>query len=155
MSLDPADVLGYITRDHRDLDDLLGRLLTALDSGDLTRAKEAMTVFDAGLRRHTSLEDEHLFMRTAGAKLLEGPQEGEDERVRRELSLEHVQVRELSGMILRFLAEKDDPIAARAMLPNLLRRWDAHTSREEAALHSLRWPNEELGEFFLPGWLGM
>ena len=155
MSPPPEEVMARIIRDHRHLDDLLGRCVSTITSEDLSGAALAIAAFDGELRRHTSLEDEHLFERPAGGKLAPSPQESDDEVLRRELAVEHVQVRELSGMILRLVSERSDLKAARAMLPNLLRRWDAHTSREEAALHSLRWPDEELGEFFLPGWLGM
>jgi hypothetical protein len=52
----------------------------------------------------------------------------------RELRLEHVQVREVSAMIRRLLEEKNDLEGARRLAPNLARRWDAHTSREEREL---------------------
>ncbi len=47
------------------------------------------------------------------------------------LTPEHVQIRELSGMIVRLLAEKNDLEGTRRLAPNLARRWDAHTTREE------------------------
>jgi hypothetical protein len=47
------------------------------------------------------------------------------------LLLEHVQIREVSGMMRRLLEEKRDLAAARALCGNLARRWEAHTAREE------------------------
>jgi hypothetical protein len=147
--------MARLLRDHRHLDDLLGRCVWAFTSEDFSSAVQAIAAFDRELRRHTSLEDEHILERRPGGKLVPSPQESDEKVLRQELAVEHVQVRELSGMLLRLVSERSDLKAARAMLPNLLRRWEAHTSREEAALQSLRWPNEEPGEFFLPGWLGM
>lgn len=137
MTAEPAQVAALITQDHRHLDDLLGRVVSAFASGDAARAAQAVSAFDRGLRRHTGLEEEHLFARAAGSKLVARTDEQEADRLARELSVEHVQVRELSGMILRLLEEKGDHESARRLLPNLLRRWDAHTTREEAQLAAL------------------
>jgi hypothetical protein len=50
------------------------------------------------------------------------------------LHLEHMQVREAAAMIRRLLDEKNDLEGARRLAPNLARRWDAHTTREERDL---------------------
>ena len=52
----------------------------------------------------------------------------------RQLRLEHVQIRELSGMMRRLLAGARDLEGARRLAGGLARRWDAHTAREEAEL---------------------
>lgn len=150
MTSEPAAVIALVAREHRRLDDLLGRSLQAFASGEVARVTEALTAFDDALRKHTALEEEHLYGRTAGKKLVAGSEEPEAERLARELSIEHVQIREVSGMILRLLTEKGDGAGARALLPNLLRRWDAHTTREEGELQSLVPPDrvEELLAIF-------
>lgn len=154
MSSEAAGLTGLIVRDHRHLDDLLGRCLSVFASQDVTLAADAMMAFDSELRRHTTAEDEHLFARLPKGKLVPGTDESEPERLRRELSLEHVQVRELSGMLVRMLTERRDLHSVNALFPSLLRRWDAHTSREESALLDLIPEGDDLGAFFLPGWLG-
>jgi len=126
---DPS-LTSLFTSEHRRLDGLLGRFLAAAGAADTGSAREAMRAFDDALRRHTALEEERLFLRKPEEKLLPPAQEGERERLFRELALEHVQIRELSGILLRLL-EKEDLSSARALIGNLLSRWDAHTAREE------------------------
>jgi hypothetical protein len=121
-------VADLLARDHRRLDDLFGRFLAAADRETAARA---IAAFDDALRRHTRLEEEHLFPTVPGGKLMAPPDESERDRLFRELTLEHVQIRELSGMIVRQLARAADPGEAFALAGNLARRWDAHTAREE------------------------
>ena len=128
-----------LEQDHRRLDDLFGAFLGA---GDRESAARAMSGFDAALRRHTRLEEEFLFPRERGEKLVASDTETDRERLGRELRLEHVQIRELSGMIVRQLGPEGDPRGVPGLAASLARRWDAHTSREErdafpAALASL------------------
>jgi hypothetical protein len=124
----PASVADLLTRDHRRLDDLFGRFLGAADHESAVRA---IGDFDAALRVHTGLEEDHLFPFAPGGKLAAPPDESVRDRLFRELSLEHVQIRELSGMIVRQIGEGGDPRAAFALAGNLARRWDEHTLREE------------------------
>ena len=126
-------ILETLAAEHRQLDELLGRFLTAAHVGDPEGARECLTRFDEALRLHTAFEEEHLFAAAAGEKLVPAEQESEDARLSRELRLEHVQIRELSGMLRRLLEEKKDLEAALRLFPNLARRWDAHTTKEEAA----------------------
>ena len=127
-----------LTREHRNLDELFGRFLTAASAGrNVEEARRAIETFDGELRRHTAFEEEHLLPRPPGHKLAPPETERGDELLLRELRLEHVQIREVSAMILRQLAEKGDLAAARALAGNLARRWDAHTTREERELFSL------------------
>jgi thioredoxin-like negative regulator of GroEL len=130
---DPPDfpVGDLLERDHRRLDDLFGRFLAAAGAGEPGFAARAIGEFDAALRRHTELEEEHLYPESPGAKLVPTAEEGDRERLFRELRLEHVQIREVSGMMARLLIEKNDVAGARALAGNLARRWDAHTAREE------------------------
>ncbi|HVE65768.1 MAG TPA: hemerythrin domain-containing protein [Thermoanaerobaculia bacterium] len=123
-----APLVALLTADHRRLDDLFGRFLSAATEAE---AGDAIRAFDGALRRHTALEDEHLFAVRRGGKLAPGEGESGRERVFRELALEHVQIREVSGMMVRLLEEKGDLAGARALTGNLARRWDAHTAREE------------------------
>jgi hemerythrin-like domain-containing protein len=120
-----------LEKDHRRLDYLFGRFLAATAAGDPEGAAQAIREFDDALRRHTKLEEEHLYPESPGRKLLAADGEGDRERLFRELRIEHVQIREISGMMARLLVEKNDLAGARALAGNLARRWDAHTAREE------------------------
>jgi hypothetical protein len=123
-----------LSDDHRRLDDRLGRLLAALFAGLADAASGAAAEFDEALRVHTGAEEEQLLEAPADGRL--GPVEGEPDadRLFRELRLEHVQVRELSGMIRRLLEERGDVAGARGLAASLANRWDAHTTREERDL---------------------
>jgi hypothetical protein len=116
---------------HRALDELFGSFLAALERQDAEGVTRAMAGFDAALRRHTAEEEEALYPAPEGGKLAAAPAEGAAARRARELRLEHVQIRELSGMILRLAADEGDLAGARRLAGNLARRWDAHTTREE------------------------
>jgi hypothetical protein len=130
--------LEELTREHRRLDDLFGRFLGAAQAGDAVSAREAIRVFDEELRFHTAAEEESVLALPAGHKLAPPEAERAAQRLHRELRLEHVQVRELSAMIRHLLEEKGDLEGARRLAPNLARRWDAHTSREERELFPRR-----------------
>lgn len=119
-----------LTLEHRALDDLLGRFLGAAHANVPDAAREALAAFDDELRRHTAFEEEEILPRSPGRKLVAIEPEAEGERLSRELRLEHVQIREVSGMMRR-LVEEGDLEGARRLAPNLARRWDAHTMREE------------------------
>lgn len=123
-----------LEREHRHLDDLLGRFLGAATAGDAGAAREAIAAFDDALGRHTALEETSVIPEPEGHKLAVPVAEADDARLFRELRLEHVQVREVSAMIRRLLEEKSDLEGARRLAPNLARRWDAHTRREEREL---------------------
>ena len=97
-------------------------------------AREAMAAFDDELRRHMAVEEESLIPEAGGHRLAPGHEESDRERLGRELRLEHVQIRELSGMMRRGLEETGDLEAARQLFPNLARRWDAHTEKEERSI---------------------
>jgi len=138
MSEEAARALAEtLTREHRNLDELFGRFLAAAARGEAECARRAIEEFDSELRRHMALEEERLLPKPPGHKLAPPQEEREDERLFRELRLEHVQIRELSAMIVRQLAEKADLAAAHALAGNLARRWDAHTTREERNLFPL------------------
>ena len=130
---DPLDtpVADLLEREHRRIDDLFGRFLAAVGADEPAFATQAIREFDDALRRHTKLEEEHLYPESPGKKLVAAAEEGDRERLFRELRIEHVQIREVSGMMARLLVEKKDLAGARALAGNLARRWDAHTVREE------------------------
>jgi Hemerythrin HHE cation binding domain len=123
-----------LTREHRRLDDLFGRFLGAARSGNADAALEAIREFDQALRRHTEEEEANLLALPTGHKLASPEAESPQERLHRELRLEHVQVREVSAMIRRLLEGKSDLGGASSLAGNLARRWDAHTAREEREL---------------------
>ncbi len=120
---------------HRGLNTLLGRFLSAAHAGSAEAARDAMAAFDEELRRHMALEEESLIPEAGGHRLAPGQEESDRERLGRELRLEHVQIRELSGMIRRVLEEQGVE-AGRRLFPNLARRWDAHTEKEERSILS-------------------
>jgi hypothetical protein len=120
-----------LEKEHRLLDELFGRFLAAAHAGEAAIALEAIELFDETLRRHTASEEERIYPQPSGHKLTAPGPETADERRARELRLEHVQIREVSGMTRRLLSEKGDLPGARALAGNLARRWDAHTAREE------------------------
>lgn len=123
-----------LASDHRRLDDLFGRFLAAATPEEATAAIRA---FDEALRRHTAYEDENLYSARRGGKLAPDDGESSREQLFRELALEHVQIRELSGMMARLLGERSDLAGARALAGNLAQRWDAHTMREERDAYPL------------------
>jgi hypothetical protein len=59
LALDtPAqDAIDLLRRDHRRLDELLGRVLRRLNAGDSTGARAMLDDFAAGLRRHVEAEN--------------------------------------------------------------------------------------------------
>lgn len=117
-----------LEKDHRRLDDLFGRFLA---SPDRESALRAIGEFDAALRAHTRLEEERVFPAPPEGKLTARISESGREQLFRELRLEHVQIRELSGMIVRQLGPEGDPRGVPGLAASLARRWDAHTSKEE------------------------
>lgn len=123
-----------LAQDHRRLDGLFGMFLAAAAGGNVEEARRAIEVFDGELRQHMALEEEHLLPEPAGDKLTPPEVESVHKQLFRELRLEHVQIREVSGMIQRLLAEKGDLGRALALAGNLARRLDAHTAREEREL---------------------
>jgi hypothetical protein len=126
-----------LAREHRALDELLGRFFGAAYAGTLDAAREALRAFDEELRRHTAFEEERILPQPSGVKLLPGEEEPDSERLGRELRLEHVQIRELAAMMRRLLEDRSDLKGAERLAANLARRWDAHTAREERALPRL------------------
>jgi hypothetical protein len=123
-----------LEKEHRALDALFGRFLAAAAAGDAGAAREAIAAFDTELSRHTAFEEGSALAAPVGHKLAPTEGEAQAERLHRELRLEHVQVRELSAMIRRLLEEKGDLEGARRLAPNLARRWDTHTTREQREL---------------------
>ncbi len=117
--------------EHRRLDELFGGFLAAVSAADADASAAAIEAFDEALRRHTEIEEEQLYPASPSEKLAAAEGEPQEARRFRELRLEHVQVREVSGIIRRLLAEKRDLEGARRLAGNLARRWDAHTTREE------------------------
>ena len=130
-------IVDLLRREHRRLDELLGRFFGAAHAGALEAAREAAATFDDALRIHTADEEARIFPSHSGRKLVPGEEEPDPERLGRELRLEHVQIRELSAMMLRLL-EHDDLAGAERLAANLARRWDAHTVREERELIAIR-----------------
>lgn len=123
-----------LTREHRRLDDLFGCFVGAAHAGEARAAAEAIREFDEALRRHTGEEEATVLAAPPGGKLAPSEAETPEDRLHRELRLEHVQVREVSAMIRRLLEEKADLEGARRLAGNLARRWEAHASREEREL---------------------
>jgi hypothetical protein len=133
---------------HRELDAMLGRFLAAAGTGAVEDARASIAEFDDALRRHTAHEEEYVFPPPPARKLVapitartpgvpgEDGEESAEARLSRELRLEHVQIREVSGMMRRLLEERGDLEGAKRLFGNLARRWDSHTAREELAVAS-------------------
>jgi hypothetical protein len=64
MDQSPAD---SARREHRELDELFGRFLAAVVSGEASAARRAIEDFDVELRRHTAWEEARVFEAPAGA----------------------------------------------------------------------------------------
>lgn len=131
-----GELASRLRSEHRALDELFGRFLSAAWNNDAPAARAAIEAFDRELRRHTRDEEESLLIPPSGHKLAAPERESGAERLSRELRLEHVQVRELSGMVVRRLSEDAALDEVRALAGSLARRWDAHTTREEKELLS-------------------
>jgi Hemerythrin HHE cation binding domain len=125
-----------ISAEHRALDECLGRLISAAWSGNTADARAAAEEFDGKLRRHTREEEDVLLPPPSGHGLAPAEGESEGERLTRELRVEHVQLRELSGILTRRLSTGSVSDEVRGLVSNLARRWDAHTQREERELLS-------------------
>ncbi|HEY6930980.1 MAG TPA: hemerythrin domain-containing protein [Thermoanaerobaculia bacterium] len=126
-----AVLLERLTAEHRRLDDLFGQLLAAMSAGDAVGARGSSEAFDDALRSHTREEEEEVFPAVSGEGLVPSSEESPSHRLYRQLRLEHVQIRELSGMIRRLLSEGVRLDEIPGLAANLARRWDAHTTREE------------------------
>ncbi len=123
-----------ITAAHRSLDAQLGLFLAAVSAGQRESARRAIVEFDDALRLHTNDEEDRLPPLPPGSRLIAAEAESEADRFAREIRLEHVQLRELSGMMRRLVEESQDLDGARRIFPNFARRWDSHTQKEERAL---------------------
>lgn len=119
-----------LAAEHRDIDALLGAFFAAASTNALVTAVDSAARLDDAIRVHTSFE-ESLFPERL-RKLVTGEGETADAREFRELRLEHVQIRELCGMLRRVMGKSGDVPAALRLAANLSTRWESHTSREEA-----------------------
>jgi len=111
----------------------MGRVLASASvstGGDAVAARAAVAELDDALRRHTADEEETLIPAPASGRLVPSAGETDRERLGRELRLEHVQIREIVGMMRRLVEEKDDVAGVRGLFGGLARRWDAHVERE-------------------------
>lgn len=124
----PEDAAALVS-EHRDIDALLGAFLSAASAGALADAVASAALLDDAIRVHTSYE-ESLFPQADGKLVAREGETAEGERFRL-LRLEHVQVRELSGMMRRVIGESGDIAATRTLAANLAARWESHTLREE------------------------
>jgi hypothetical protein len=127
----PARAL--LEREHRDLDALFGRFLSAASCLAEQKTQRGIPDHIEWCGR-TRCGRNRVLQAPAGHKLAPPESEAHEARLHRELRLEHVQVREVSAMIRRLLEEKGDLEGARRLAGNLARRWDAHTTREEREL---------------------
>jgi hypothetical protein len=126
----PESAAEFFEREHAAIEERMGRVLAAASAGDSEAARAAIAELDDALRRHTTEEEERLIPATAAKKLAPSHGETERERLGRELRLEHVQIREIVGMMRRLIGERGDLAGARGLFGGLARRWDAHVERE-------------------------
>lgn len=125
----PPEDAAALLSEHRDLDALLAEFLQNASSGALAAAVDSIARFDDAIRVHVYSE-EGLYPPGAG-KLVALEGETESDRLFRELRLEFVQIKELSGMIRRVLGESADLGGAVHLGANLARRWESHVERSE------------------------
>ena len=128
MTPEPDQAASRLAQEHRDIEALLELFFESLAASDPVAAEAAIGGFDDALRRHTAFEDERL-PPPAGRKLVGTAEEGDVEREARARRLEGVQMRELSGILRRLLAERRDLASVPGLAANLARRWDAHAAR--------------------------
>jgi len=122
----------FFASEHAAIEERMGRVLAAASAGDGDAARDAIVELDDALRRHTAEEEERFIPAPAAAsrKLAPSESETESERLGRELRLEHVQIREIVGMMRRLIEERGDLAGAKALFGGLARRWDAHVESE-------------------------
>ena len=120
----------FFAREHEAIETRMGRLLAAASAGEAGAAQAAIAELDDALRRHTADEEERILPAPASRKLAPTESETDRERLGRELRLEHVQIREIVGMMRRLIEERADLAGARGLFGGLARRWDAHVERE-------------------------
>jgi hypothetical protein len=120
----------FFAVEHAAVEERMGRVLALVSGGDAAGARAAIAELDDAMRRHTAEEEERFIPAPPSKKL--APSEGETERERlgRELRLEHVQIREVVGMMRRLIEERGDLAGAKALFGGLARRWDAHVEKE-------------------------
>jgi hemerythrin HHE cation binding domain-containing protein len=130
----------FFAREHEAIEQRMGRVLAAASAGDAEAARAAIAELDDELRRHTREEEERFIPAPAAASRKLAPFETETEREQlgRELRLEHVQIREIVGMMRRLIEERGDLAGARGLFGGLARRWDAHVEREVRELTAQR-----------------
>lgn len=133
----PEDTAAILD-EHRDIDALLGEFLQSASSGALATAVDAIARFDDAVRVHVYSEEGFYPPRAGKLVALEG--ETDADRLFRELRLEFVQIKELSGIIRRVLGESADLAGALNLGGNLARRWEAHVKRSET-----EWLTEKIG----------
>jgi hypothetical protein len=122
----------FFASEHAAIEDRMGRVLAAASGGDADASRRAIVDLDDALRRHTAEEEERFIPAPAAAsrKLAPSESETESERLGRELRLEHVQIREIVGMMRRLVEERGDLAGVRGLFGGLAQRWDAHVERE-------------------------
>jgi len=118
--------LRRVSSQHRQLDEMYGHLLRALDERVTTRAQDALRHFEEGLSAHFSLEEKHTFPAVHGAH-----PRCESELIA--LAQEHRvflgEVERLAGLL-----GKDDWLACDQLLDELALRLARHEGREERLL---------------------
>ncbi|HEY7368428.1 MAG TPA: hypothetical protein VIA29_00970 [Thermoanaerobaculia bacterium] len=114
---------------HGALEEKLGVFLTALARSDADTAGSSIVDFDAALRRYTEAKERWLYPPRESERLVPAEDETPEQALYRQLALEHVQLRELSGMLCRIIGEKSDIEGARRLVGRLLGRWDGHSGR--------------------------
>ena len=126
----PESTAVFFAREHAAIEERMGRVLAAASGGDPESARAAIGDLDDAMCRHTADEEERIIPAPATDKLAPSADETPRERLGRELRLEHVQIREVVGMMRRLIEERGDLAGATALFGGLARRWDAHVERE-------------------------
>ena len=133
-----------ISSQHQQLDDLFGRVLTALDAEGARGAKSDFLLFSTALEAHMVVEEDIYFPALQGLRNDVG-----DELV--SLVDEHARLRREIAEIEACLT-RDETDSARRALEDLAREIDQHESKEENLLARIsEGPVSSLGHTSLDG----
>lgn len=124
-----SSAVEYLTKDHRDCDELWATVESAADGDDLPATREAFAAFDRALRRHLDFEESVLFPALEEATGMRG---GPTAVMR----MEHDQMRRILATMASAL-EGGDASAVLDHGDTLLMLIQQHNSKEEHVLYPL------------------
>lgn len=127
----PTNVRDRFLADHRSIEDLLGRVLTAFERNDRSAVATAWTEFDARLLAHLEAEERYLIPALSRV----------NERAARAIIEEH---KHLRGRLTELGAGVDLHIVRLDMARQFIEDLRAHARHEDRILY--RWADEHFSE---------